>query len=272
MPDPRGKDWNHLKSWMMQSTTYNGEVREYFSDVKEDDDFKTLPRAATRKACLIDSSDSALIALHKRLNFYFTVLKLHRREFSGGGGDSRPEGVRRKTRPKITLYFEAERDSLNRDPVTGEIGFRIMNETSETYSRSQANALATRIKSLFGGPNPYKWHKGKTYYTYTEWERGYQFQVLANSKDEAKTLINKVMDLQLHSPNWSYLNTVTNEEPSESFPANPGKVTILGESVFEPVLRPVVNVVFQYATLTLWPHKPVTLYDATGRRSNPLVS
>lgn len=270
MADPRGKDWSHLKSWMMQSTTYNGKVREYFSDVKEDDDFKTLPRAATRKACLIDSSDSAIIALHKRLNFYFEI----NNPFDKGeeGSYYQNIGIHRKHKPVIHLYFWNDAISDD-DLIRGQISFRIMDDDFNESSLASAREIGLKIKSVFGGATPYKWKKGRLMFTYNDWAKGYQFQILAYSKTEAKDLVANVLRVQNHIPEWKYFESKENEDPINAFPSARSKKTVLGRQVETPIYRATGEVSFRYASIGIFPLKPMVLYSVLRSRASkpPLV-
>jgi hypothetical protein len=85
-------------------------------------------------------------------------------------------------------------------------------------------------------------------------------------------LINKVLDLQSHTPDWKFLKSNIADDENESFPYNPGSQTILGKSRRKPRRRPMVDVRFQYATATIWGlNKPMALYDRSFTFLDALV-
>lgn len=266
------QDWEFLQSWLMRTNSYNGAVKKYFADVDDTADSKISGRAASKEACLIKDSDSALLALHRRLNFYFEVLEAHLKPeiFSVPPEDRR---ITRAKQPKITLVFRQDRDTVvqGKQPLKGEISFRIMDQKSPQIFLTEINTWANRIKSEFISNSGYVWSRGKALYSYTDWANGYQFELLCNTEAQAKSLVTKALRIQNHTPNWKYFNTVTNDTPEETYPTVTDTVYILGEPVKEPQFRAEVRVRFAYATIHLPPAKPRTLIDRTGRRANPLV-
>lgn len=199
-----------------------------------------------------------------------------------GSLDSR-DTVRRKGKPKVTLYFlqdsnynrQAPRNNIyeGRRRQEGIIRFRLMDETTQSFSKANGTALGTKIKQVFGANNGFVWQKGKTMYSYTDWERGYQFQLLCKTETEAKRIITAVHSLQSHTPNWQYFNTVKNDQEASKYPENPGNQVVMGETMPITQLRPLVDVRFQYGYVSLDGVKePITLFDRTRKRKEPLVS
>ncbi len=191
--------------------------------------------------------------------------------------------VRRVGKPKVTLYFLEDTNFNKLAPPNniqegrrrqeGIIGFRLMNESTTTVSQGNATTLARRIKEVFGINNGFVWNKGKTMYSYTDWERGYQFQLLCRNITEAKRIISAVHSLQTHTPNWKYFNTVKADEELTKYPEEPGNQIIMGETVPIPKERPLVEVRFQYAYLNLDGVKePINLYDRRSKLPRTLVS
>jgi hypothetical protein len=98
-------------------------------------------------------------------------------------------------------------------------------------------------------------------------------QLLCRDEATAKELINKILDLQSHTPDWKFLKSNLADDENESFPYNPGNHTILGKSRKKPRQRPMVDVRFQYATAFIWGvNKPIALYDRSFRLVDTLVS
>lgn len=109
--------------------------------------------------------------------------------------------------------------------------------------------------------------------TYTDWEKGYQLQLLSRSEAEGRRVVEQVLDIQQDSPDWSYFNTKENAEPSQAFPTVPGRERVYGELRRQPRRRPIAEVRFQMALLhVIGVPAPVVLTDRSGTYPNPLVS
>lgn len=192
------------------------------------------------------------------------------------------ESVRRVGKPKVTLYFLEDTNFNKLAPpnniyegrrrLDGVIRFRLMDETTQTISKANATMIATQIKNVFGSNSGFVWKKGKTMYTYTDWEKGYQFQLLCKTPTEAKRIIRSTLSLQNHAPIWKYFNTVENDEELIKYPEEPGTQVIMGEVVPIPKERPLVDVRFQYGYIKLDGVKePINLYDRRSKLPRTLV-
>lgn len=192
------------------------------------------------------------------------------------------ESTRRKGKPKVTLYFLEDTDfkktgsnpstPQGRRRVEGVIRFRLMQETTQTFSKANATTLANKIKQVFGSNNGFVWSKGKTMYPYCDWDNGYQFQLLCRNKVEAKRIITSVLSLQGHTPDWINFSENENDQKATKYPETPGTQLVMGESLPIPLSRPNVDVRFQYAYVKLsGVLKPVNLYDRTHKLVEPLV-
>ncbi|NJN13604.1 MAG: hypothetical protein HC815_39205 [Richelia sp. RM1_1_1] len=174
--------------------------------------------------------------------------------------------AQRKFRPQVHLYFAQDAVDVFRgeDPVIGTISWRIMDETSETITRSKVEIIANRIKSEFGAGTGFVWRKGKEMVTYTDWDRGLQLQILSRSSSEGQQVIRKVLDAAGTSFRPERMNVNKNQAENSRYPATPQRENILGESVELPRERPNADVRFRYATMTLHGLKrPIHLYDKT---------
>jgi hypothetical protein len=186
-----------------------------------------------------------------------------------------PERVQniRSYQPEVVIKFLQPRKEKAKDKnqLTGQISFRLANKKAETITDAEVLTIAQNIKAKFATP-PFIWSKGKLLVSYCDWEKGYQFQLLVSSKIEAKRIIEQVLDLQGHSPQWEYLNLINNESPEKSFDETPKKKLILGKQEEQPVKRREGNVRFQYAQLFLCGReKPITLCDISHRWRDPIV-
>lgn len=191
------------------------------------------------------------------------------------------ESVKRIGKPKVTLYFledtnfrEGTTSTTPRGKrrIEGVIRFRLMNESTQTFSKANGTTLGTRIKQVFGANNGFVWSKGKTLYNYNDWENGYQLQLLCRTKAEAKRVTTAVLSLQGHTPDWKRLFENENDQEAVVYPENPGSQVVMGETVPIPRSRPNVDVRFQYAYVKLdGLMEPVNLYDRTRKRNKVLV-
>lgn len=193
------------------------------------------------------------------------------------------ESVRRTGKPKVNLFFLEDTDfnkkaahnnkgeGLRRQE--GLIRFRLMDESTRTFSKSNATTLANKIKQIFGANGGYVWRKGKTMYSYSDWNLGYQFQLLCKSETEAKRIVSSVLSLQNHTPNFKQFNKIENDQEALTYPENPGTQIIMGETVNIPIARPLVDVRFQYSYVKLDGVKePVNLYSLKHNRVGELVT
>lgn len=198
-----------------------------------------------------------LLAVVQIVKFYTTL-----------NSSSEKQYTHRSTKPKVRLTFIEnikKTKQVKTQPAVGEVSFRIMDHTAQSLTEQQLITLAKKIKTKFGGKTPFIWHKGKRMLTYSDWNEGYQLQVLCNKKESGKALVEQILDLRGKSPKWECANYVTCDQESKKYPSKPEHEIILGKSRRLPERRPVVDVEFAYATIQLYGlNKPVVLYDRTG--------
>lgn len=109
--------------------------------------------------------------------------------------------------------------------------------------------------------------------SYTDWNRGYQLQLLCRDKGEGKRVVEQVLDIQQHSPDWKNFNASENDEPAQAYPTLPGREFILGKSERMPRKRPIADVRFRHAVMHIYGRpNPVVLVDTEQRYAAPLVS
>lgn len=181
-------------------------------------------------------------------------------------------------RPQILMLFEQPKKELTENfprAVVGRISFRLMDKNPKTIAKQDLEFYAGRIKTLFGGETPFIWERGKGLYTYLDQIKGYRLQVLAANEQAAKKVMEQILDVQSHSPDWTEcFNAHTSPTPEAKYDDTPGKTIILGESYREPRRRPRVTMVFWKAEI----HIPgiagnTLLCDRTGytyKASNPV--
>ncbi|MBD2001917.1 MULTISPECIES: hypothetical protein [Cyanophyceae] len=170
--------------------------------------------------------------------------------------------VKRRNRPQVFLYFNQDGSTA----IEGEISFRIMDRKTTTITDAEIKSLASIIRQKFATGGGFTWSKGKVMYSYTDWELGYQLQLLCSSEGEARRIIEQILDIRKFSPEWEYMNIIQNANPAKAFPQNPGRETILGQSVKLAQIRPSVTVRFQYAYLVLdGLSEPIYLVDRSNK-------
>lgn len=274
---PMGDDWEQLQDvlqWL-----HNRRVIEEFRDLTPDDQewvaSLSTPRARLRWASTIKEDDSAIMVLNRMFLFYILM--------GGAAAMQTPmytipvTGFQeaKKFQPQIQLEFSEDLNEIQPGykAVTGVISFRLARETSESITRADVERYAMRVRTLFGATNGFLWHKGKSMASYTDREKGYKLQLLVRNETEARRVIEKVLEVQDHTPDWSKLNISKNELETERFPPVPERRFILGESRRQPRQRPTASVRFKRAFLHIWGlQNPITLVDMTGYHRNAVAS
>jgi len=173
--------------------------------------------------------------------------------------------------PQIRLYFSEDLTQVEEgfEAVEAEISFRLVGQTSTTLSHSEMQSYANKIRSAFASGSGFTWKKGRLKASYKDQHHGYNMILTVWSEAEAKRVIEQVLDIQGHTPDWDFL---TVNEPKKTFPTIPGFQNILGKPRRKPRERPIAYVRFRYAELKL--HglpNDITLVDRTGFRRNPVI-
>lgn len=268
MPLPEGfNEFEHLQDLIRRE--HNKFVREYFKN-ELDDDIST-PRASLKHACLIKDEDTA--AMTEMRQWLFEITCRHAQSLQpaiyGIPVSTYHDSI--AFYPQVMLYFLEDLQNVEEghQPVDAEISFRLMHETSATYTPVKAKALATRIKSALSSGNGFVWKKGREKWIYQDNSKGYDFRLLAWNEAEAKKVIEQVLDIQSHSPDWNLLSVATKKK---QYTTVPGTHEVYGKSRRKPRDRPIAFVRFRYAELKLHGlFNDITLIDRTGFRSNPII-
>ena len=257
---------------------HNRRVREHFRDLADPDQewdaTIETPRGALRVACTMSDNDTADMIQIRSFLFWVVLGEAAALQTPVYGLPIPGYQASRRFHPQIQLYFQEDHADIEEGyaPVTGEISFRLMNQTAESLSEAEVNQYALRVRSAFALGMGYIWKKGKLMCSYTDIEHGYKLQLLCRSKSDARDVIEKVLDIQNHTPNWKFLNVSENEETMERYPTIPGNQYILGKSRRKPRARPIANVRFKFASLHIWGlPNPITLIDLSGTRRNAVI-
>lgn len=271
MPVPAElSEWENLQSSLIR--VQNRIVLEEFSDAADDD--ISTPRSQLKRACMHRDDDSALMT-SIRLDFFYIVLRKaqdYHPAIYGLPTTSFQEV--RKFLPQIQLYFLEDFEDVEGGyaRVSGEISFKLMNQTAETLSEAELRSYGNRVKSSFGAANGFVWKKGKVMASYYEQKKGYRLRLFCRNDTEARRVIEQALDIQSHTPDWKFLNISENEEVSQAFPTIPPTDLILGRTRRLPRKRPIADVRFQYAVSHIWGlPNPVVLYDRVFKFRKALV-
>jgi hypothetical protein len=257
--------------------TQNKIVRTEFNDVGDDNwaaDVST-PRASLRVACTHLEGDSIDMTV-LRLWLFFGILR-KAKDFHPDVFGIPSTSFQETTRyhPQIHLYFEEKFSEAEAGykPLRSQVSLRLMNETTDTLTKAEILVIANKIKSLFSTAVPFHWKRGKELFSYVDQQHGYYFQLLCFNNVEAKKVIEQVLDIRSHTPNWKLLNKKTNDEPVTSYPTIPVSKTILGKSYKQPRRRPVGTVYFSHAVLHIHGKpNPVVLVDPGKNFKGSLVN
>lgn len=179
------------------------------------------------------------------------------------------DAPRRRCKPHVKLYFIEDSDFVRGRKRSGEsiyrrqaaqISFRLMTEESETITKAEVERIASRISALFMASGGFVWNKGRLMCAYCDWDKGYQLQLNCRSITEGKRIVEQVLAIQGHTPDWTCFTTIENAVPLERYPETPQTAVIMGDPKRLPHRRPVVDVRFRYAQLKLHGRKmPITL-------------
>jgi hypothetical protein len=262
--------WEHLQNTIRNA--HNQQVRKEFSDIEIDDDINTA-RGSLKLASLIDDKDTASMVLNRLILYHIIIKGDGESPYYSIPIDSIVETLRFK--PQIELNFSQNVGEVQEAyyPVRSHIKFRLMNETNTTITPVEAQNFAKKIKTLFGTSNGFKWHRGKGMFSYSDREKGYYLQLLVFDKAEGKKIVEQVLDIQSHTPDWKFSFYKENDEPLEAYPNTQVSKLIYGKSRKEIRKRPICFLYFRTAFLHIeGVQKPVILYDKTNYYKKALQS
>jgi len=253
---------------------FNREVREWFSDLGGDEwepDIGTT-RGSLRVGCThLDNDNLDMTILRIEL---FNFIRRQKFEMPFLGIPLGQFQETRRYRPQIMLYFQEDVGDIEPgySPVTGEVSFRLMDHNSSTINEAVANTFANRVKSNFLNGGGYVWRKGKTMVSYTDKAKGYQLQLYSRSEAYGRELIERVLDVQNDTPDWSKCNVSENQSPTAAYPTIPELDYVYGKSRRMPRKRPMADCRFQFALLHVWGlPNPIVLADRSGLYAQALV-
>ncbi|TYQ29967.1 hypothetical protein [Pseudanabaena sp. UWO310] len=253
---------------------HNFEVNAYFE--KQNDD--SLPLESQKdyftQAVLMSEDDGGFAILGKdRLFTRIKGLDLSALNEVYLLPPSEVANINLRDKPKLKLYF-VETNYLTdsgREIADGQIaGIRLVEFTSETIKRADGVALGEKIRDTFSG---FIWQKGKGNLSYSDPEKGYNIQILYDTREGGLEVLTKVLSLRDHEVESKRITFNDNEAPTEAFPDTQQTVQRLEKSVKTRVRRPVCTVKLRAAFLYIDSLiKPEVLYDNSGYYPNPYVT
>lgn len=254
----------------------NKMIREDFRDLGGDawEPDVTTKRGAMRYAMTHKDSDPIPHTLLRLFLYYFVYSKARDLQAPIYGIPSIDFQEYTKFHPQVHLFFHEDIDDVEEgyQPIKGKIAFRLMDESSDSMTRTKAEILANRIKTNFAANNGFRWHKGWHMAQYKDPKKGYHLQLYVFDRGEAKRVIEQVLDIQGHSPDWGLFQFNERDNPASQFPTIPGTERIYGKIRRKPRRRPRAYVRFRSAELHL--HglpKAIILLDRTNRNRQAVV-
>ncbi|EKV01617.1 hypothetical protein Lepto7375DRAFT_3790 [Leptolyngbya sp. PCC 7375] len=260
--------------------TFRTEIREWFRDIDLDGDLDiNTPRNSLALACEHRDDDSFNMTIGRILLFETLRGRFAEQLLSGGSdgiGVSRYKtNVHRKLKPQIVLRFTEDIGDVEAGyaPVEGRISFRLMDHDASTITEPIALTYANRIKTNFVTGGGFIWKKGRELCSYTDWNKGYQLQLLCRAEAEGRRVVEQVLDIQNDTPNWAYFNHEVSAEPAAAYPTVPDIERVYGKNRRISRVRPVADVRFQWAKLHIHGlQNPIILVDRSGLLLNSLAS
>lgn len=249
----------------------NLSVETFFAANPTDDSAIAEQRTYFKDGLMIDTEADNLITAHAKFYAMNTFLGLDLDEiYTLPLSTAANIGMRGK--PQLDLYFVEVNYLLDsgRSIVDGQIaGNRLMDKTSDTLQVSELTAMGERIRDLF---RDFIWEKGKSLLSYSDPEKGYNLQILCQSKDGGLEVLTKILAIREHAVINKFVNFKENEDPTDSYPETQQNLQILGETYKTHIRRPTASVKLRVAQLHIEGiQKPKVLYDNSGKYRKALV-
>ena len=228
---------------------HNKSVNSYFKN-QPDLDIST-PKARLKHTCLIKDEDTAAMTQLRMWLFEITVGRAQAIQAPIYGIPVTESQRDIRFRPQIKLFFKEDLDRTIHDgtvPLSeGEITFRLLDKSSDTISRKDAEEYAKRIRDTFTKP-VLTWSKGWFNCTYLDSLNGYDLRLLVKSKTEGERMIKEIVKIQKHVFDPDKFQFIDHDR---TYPINPGTHRVYGRTVKKYRQRPRVDVKFKYAQLLI---------------------
>lgn len=161
-----------------------------------------------------------------------------------------------KGRPLIKLHFYS---NDNNKRAEAEISIRIMDKIDDPepgsnltkISEADLRVYAERIVNNFAKPTPYIWQKGKDCVSYRDRTVGLEGVYYCRSLADGVALIQRLLNIAGRTPKPEKIFHSQSTAPEVAFPDEPGSITLFGKQVDRPKRRPIVDVKFVRAEISL---------------------
>ncbi|WDD30783.1 hypothetical protein PQG02_18770 [Nostoc sp. UHCC 0926] len=255
------RNWALIRQSLINGNSYNAEVNAHFGDPSAD-----AGRNAAKNLCLITSTDSMQIALQRQSFFYHQVLKIQNKPIIIG----QPKTIFDSEvtyHPEVSIEFRQDFTSVPRGKQVKDarLGWRLMNETSESLTFEKINNIALLVyQHFFLKNNVFNFNKGKVIGWYTSPIDGLHLQLYCLDVNEAERVAKHVV--QAINKTWND-NLFKSTTPKRNNLTTPPQITILGKQQDAPVWRPNINVKAYKAYMTVWGTE-TKVYELIGRLAN----
>lgn len=221
-----------------------------------------------------DNDASSVVLSGTAIQLIDQIIKIEHRPKGGakntdanftGGGE-----VKRKGRPQLYIYFTENESDIEPgyDPIRSEISMRLMDQTDISLSRANLNQYTTKIQNTFGNELGRIWKRGKDMATYTDWERGYQLQLLVRSRTDGEELIKRFLSIQSAPFIKKKYFYNENQDVMNAYPTDPGEEIVLGKKIKKARHRPISQIEFESAWIKLGSvRRPIYLIDESGQNA-----
>lgn len=184
-------------------------------------------------------------------------------EIRGFGSGSSKAGipfVSNKGKPKVILYFLEKDEDVEEgyQPIEARLSFRLNNVSEKWDTPDAANLsiadierLAVRIKNVFFIPTPYKIKKGKTTVSYRDKVNGIESYSYFYNKQDGIEFYKKMCTVAEVEYQAKYCKATESQDEVNAYPIIPPMIKVLGEEIRAERIRPVGEVYFNYAVLSL---------------------
>lgn len=238
------RDWAAIRRALINGDSYNSEVILHFADLPTNSE-----REAVKNLCLVQPNDSILIAQQRIRFFREEIQKTHLKPIIIG----QPKidlDANVKYHPEISIGFKQSLTSVPRGkyPKDARISWRLMNETSESFTFAKMNDVAALVYQHFF-QNRFTYNKGKFIGWYISPIDGLNLQLYCLDETETERVAKYVV--QAVGKSWDdKIFKIT--KPKRSNETTSKQITVLGKQKDAPVWRPNIIVNAYKANINVW--------------------
>lgn len=224
----------------------NRKVRERFRDLGGDDwqaDF-TNDRHFSRHVVTHKDDDPLALTVGRLIVYFFEIQGFLKEPLYTI--PSTALHISNTIYPQIIICFREsykDAESNERYALTAEHYVRTQHDFA---TKADVQRLAQKVKNIFATP-VFNFNKGKLKYTYYEKPKGYKITVACPSESEARSVVERLLQLNNDTPNWNYLNESKSNQNFEE----QEKVRVNGETKKKAKRRQSGKVVFTHAELSI---------------------